>query len=535
VPIAIMVGIVGETARGTGFSPEVSLGNAIHPVALLQVLVPGLFGSLGAPVEKWWGGAFFSKGFPYFLSLYLGSIGLALAVTGAWSLGRRVRLALLGLMALALWYALGTHGGLAPWVASWPGLRSLRFPSKAFLLPYLGVALLAGLGAERLARREAWGAFTAAAGGFGALLLVLLAALRVGEGAGIVPWGYPGVRADVTREVAGATLLALGACGVGLLVRRGGLAPRSGAVVLGAAMVMDLARAASGMNPQVDPAFFRPLPGMAPLRLSGLGGGRVFSYGLDFSPAFLGFLGSRTPGKASWSFFLSRQVLAPYANMIDGVEVAGAKDLTSFVLHPPLIRPPEDYEPAAVGSILDRLRSLAVTRLLSLDPLDHPDLALRATVPSGLPGVAIHVYELSRPAPRFYVACLSGAGPGESHPTTSVDPLPPSQAACESGVARLTAASPNERRYQVEVRGAGVLIVRDSYARGWKATVDHREATVQQANGRHLAVQVPDGEHQVAMVYEPPGLRLGLVAFAASVLLVAMLSLPRARPGSSAR
>jgi hypothetical protein len=49
---------------------------------------------------------------------------------------------------------------------------------------------------------------------------------------------------------------------------------------------------------------------MADLRLSALGGGRVFSYGLDHSPAFLAFLhwGSR---KGVWSFFLSRQVLAP--------------------------------------------------------------------------------------------------------------------------------------------------------------------------------------------------------------------------------
>lgn len=519
VPIAVLSGILGETVRGAGFAPEVALGNAIHPVALLQVLVPGLFGSLSAPVEKWWGGAFFSKGFPYFISLYLGPISLALAVTGVPWLGRRSRFVLLVLMALALWYSLGAQGGLAPWITHVPGLRSLRFPSKAFLLPHLGVALLAGCGVERLGRREGWGTFAVAAGALSALLLGLLGTLVVGDGAGIVPWNYAGVRADVIREVVVAALLALGACGLGLLARRGLLPPRPACLVVTAALVLDLARAGAGINPQVNPAFFRPLPEMAELRLSGMGGARVFSYGLDYSPTFLKFLGSGIPGKGAWSFFLSRQILAPYANMIDGVEVAEAKDLTSFVLHPPQLGP-GDYDPAAVGSVLGRLRSSAVTRLLSLDALEHPDLALLAAVPAGPPGITIHVYELGRPWSRAYVACLPaqvGASPDPRDELGLEEP-------CESGTARLTAVSPNERRYAVDVRGAGVLIVRDSYARGWTAMLDRRAVPVRRANGRHLAVPVPDGRHEVALVYEPPGLRLGLAAFAASlVLLVGVL------------
>jgi hypothetical protein len=212
--------------------------------------------------------------------------------------------------------------------------------------------------------------------------------------------------------------------------------------------------------------------------------------------------------------------------MIDGVEVAGGKDLTAFAPHPPLFGS-EDYDPAAVGSILDRLRSLAVDRLLSLDVLDHPDLVLRAAVPAGPPGIAIHVYELSRPSPRFYVACGSG-------PMSSLDPAPPSQAPCEDGVARLSAAaSPNERRYQVDARGADTLILRDSYALGWRAKVDGRDVPVQRVSGRHQGVPVPEGTHQVVMVYEPPGLRLGLAAFGASLVLVAALSLRGASSGKS--
>ena len=54
--------------------------------------------------------------------------------------------------------------------------------------------------------------------------------------------------------------------------------------------VADLARAGAGLNRQ-ETSFFDPLPEIAALRLDDLDGGRVFSYGLDHSPAFREVLG----------------------------------------------------------------------------------------------------------------------------------------------------------------------------------------------------------------------------------------------------
>jgi Bacterial membrane protein YfhO len=508
VPIAVMLGILGETARGAGFAPDVALGNEVHPMVLLQVLVPGLFGSLADPVDKWWGGAFFTKGFPYFLSLYLGSLSLALAGVGAGRLPRRERRVLLALMALGLWYCLGTRGGLASWVASAPLLRSFRFPGKAFLLPYLGVALLAGLGVERLRARRGWLGFAGLCGALGALCVGILAWLVARQGAGFVPWTYPGVRRDVTWELVTAGGVALLACGIAALVRLGVLPPRRAAAAVALLLLADLARAGAGMNPQVAPAFFEPLPELAALRLGSLQGGRVFSYGLDYSPAFSHFLGSATPGKGLWSFFLSRQILAPYANILDGVEAAESKDLTSFVPRFARLRP-EQYDPAAVGGLLDRLRFAAVTRVLSLDPLEDPALVPLAVVPAGPPGLAIHAYELTGSLPRVYLACpTDGAGAG---------------AICPSGRVRPTLASACDETYVVDGDVAARLVVRDNYARGWQARVDGRPTPVTRANGRHRAVAVPAGRHEVRMHYEPPGLRGGMLAFAASVLLVSGL------------
>ena len=58
-------------------------------------------------------------------------------------------------------------------------------------------------------------------------------------------------------------------------------------------IVLDLARAHAGLNPQVDPSFFRLLPELQAEHLDDLDGGRVFTYPLDCSPSFLRYLADR--------------------------------------------------------------------------------------------------------------------------------------------------------------------------------------------------------------------------------------------------
>ena len=101
------------------------------------------------------------------------------------------------------------------------------------------------------------------------------------------------------------------------------------------------------------------------------GGGRVFSYGLDHSPAFRAFLARGGARLGLASFYLNRQILAPYNNVLDRVEAPEATDLTSFVPRPRELGP-ADYDPAAAGALLPWLRNASVSRVLSLDPLEHP-------------------------------------------------------------------------------------------------------------------------------------------------------------------
>src|SRR6185295_7296580 len=97
VPFFVTAGFLGETVRGAGFARDVALGNELHPWSLLQVVVPDLFGPLARPGIGWWGGAFFTRGFPYFVSLYVGAVPLALACCGGRGMARGERAVLLAL------------------------------------------------------------------------------------------------------------------------------------------------------------------------------------------------------------------------------------------------------------------------------------------------------------------------------------------------------------------------------------------------------------------------------------------------------
>jgi hypothetical protein len=553
LPMAIMVGLLPETVRGAGLAPDVVLANAVHPAVLLQALLPNLFGSPQAPAEAWWGGRFFSKGLPYFLSLYVGPLALALAALGAFALPRRTRIAVLGLGALGLWYALGQRGGLAPLVARLPLASAFRFPAKALLLPHFAVALAAGFGVDRLrVTSRSWVPFAAWVGAAAAVALAVASALKAATGS-LVAWTgvlepfWPNLLDVARRDAALVAGLALVAAAVALAVRRGVLQPGPATALVVALAVADLARAGSGLNRQVHPSFFELLPETAALPLVDREGGRVFSYALEDSPAFLGFLARGGPELTLGGLYLHRQLLGPYTNMLDGVPAPEATDLTAFTPRPRELQA-ADYDPRAVDHLLPWLRNAAVTRVLALDPLAHPDLVPLGTVSPGPPGLLIHLYGLEPSSPRTYVACHVIAEPDVERATArpyspGFDPRRdvafepgrgsvtdgPLAATCTKGRSWIRKQPADVVAVGVEADASGYLVVRDSYALGWRAWVDGVPAPVLRANGKHRAVPIPAGKHEVLMRYEAPGMRIG-VGLSVFAALTAAAAWARAGP-----
>ena len=529
VPVAIMLGVLPETQRGAGFSPDEAGGLALPPLALFQFLVPNLFGALARPIETWWGGVVFKGGTPYFLSIYLGALVFALAVTGGAQAPRRERFVLLAAAVVGAWFALGATGGLWNLLHNLPFATAFRTPSKSLFIVHMCAALLAGRGADRLAGGNGWGMFVVVsaigmlvAGGIAAasrLATDNIAGLLQLDGA-----AREELAAILPGDAARCALIGLLGVALAVAVLRFRMRPHLATMLLALVVAVDLARAGVGINRQSNPLVFRVLPGIAAERLEDLEGGRTFAVPIGFSRNFLSWLNTRpTDADLSMTYAL-RQQLEPYNNVMNRVETAGSQDRTRLS---PLLTSLgwTGYDLRDVTQYLPALRHAAVSRILSFDPIEHPELGLRRLVPVGLTGLTLHVYELRRPWPRVLVACraqwvptrldaarvphaatwdpqrdIAFEGPGATRAET-----------CRSGRARAVSLRPDEERYESESDGPGWLLVRSTHARGWRATVDGKPAVLLRADGRHRAVALPAGRHAVTLRYEPPGLWPGTI------------------------
>lgn len=512
------------TERGAGFATAVVLAHSIHPLSWLQALVAGFYFDPYDAANKYWGQNFFSRGFPYFLSLYLGPLTLglaagALAIRGASFVeplrGLRLRLAIL--VPLAAIAALGSYAGLAPLVEAVPALRAFRYPQKLYFTIHLGAALLAALGLEAVSRGARRPLLAAA--GLGAALSglpLLPAAWPAGVGwfargffpAGLDPQAVAealrfmlvdGAAGGVTALVAALAAIALRANGRVALVAR----------LLPALLCTDLLRAGAGLNATVTPAFFRLSPQVTALASTLRAGGlRIFTCDVPGSAAYRAFRRGHRGRHELATFVLLRESLTPNYNVDVRVPTALSLDLTMMVPGDRVTSPQEALcgDP---GALLPRLLAAGVGHLLALDPVTHPALAGVARVPlPGLPGLALGVYRVEPP------------------------PLPLVE--LEGGRLLAVEDRPGRLVARVEASGPARLVVRQAWARGWRAAVDGADAEVALHAGRHLAVAVAAGAREVRLDYAPPGLAgataAGLVAALAVGTLLSRRG-PRRAPG----
>lgn len=507
VPLALMAGQVAGSARGAGFPTAVVLGHSVHPMTLLQVVSAGLYGDPANLVERWWGQNFFPRGFPYLLSLYLGATLLALALVGAAGGGRRGRV-LAAVAAVACVVCLGRWAGLTPVVDHVPALHRVRFPVKAFFTVHAAAALLAALGLQRLAggARGAWRLLAAAAGAAGVLLALIPLAPRVLPAAARwfaggffppdMPWAARAERLGlVAADAATGGTFALCAAALAVAVMRGRLRADRATALLAGLVAGDLLRAGAGLNPVIDAAALRPSPEVEALAGAWRrDGGRVFTCDPDASAAYYAARGGRERHLA-WSTWTLVDTLSPNFNVGLAVRSAFGPDLTMLVPVEHVLSEGEGCD--QFDALADRLREAAVTSVISLDPLATPALA-----PSAGPRVErlwplrIHVYALAGARPRFEV-------PGGR--VLSVDERP------GHVVVTLEADAPTQ------------LIVRDSYARGWRAGVNGRPAAVAAHEGRHIAVPVPPGPGRVELSYRPPALGVAVPVAALALIATAWL------------
>jgi hypothetical protein len=546
-PALVLVGAqVGDSARSQGFITDVVLAHSIHPFTLLQTLVGGLYGNLANVAEEWWGQNFFPRGFPYFLSLYLGASALAVAAL-ATTVRHPLRTRLVLLVVAGLAIGLGRWAGLAPVVDALPALRAFRYPVKAFFTVHLSVALLVSLGLAHLLsgdRRLMWGRLAVGAGALGGLLALApllphLAPAAMGRfAAAFFPSGFdPGVKiallSRVLTDAAKGGGLALALAAVAGMARLGRLAPATATALVVALLGADLLRTGSGLNPMVTGEFFRPSPELAEA-LPSLRDGRVFSCAFDASRAYHDGRRARGAAHETWTFAVALETLTPAFNVPLRVPTAMSPDLTMLVPADRVLSPTE-AGCQDLDAILPRLRLAGVHAVFSLDPLTHPGLQQREVLRSNrIAPTNVHVYDLTEPLLHTRVASIvvpvesategarKAARPGFQQAGGTAVEGARAVTGARGRVERIR-RQPGQLEIVAEADSPTVVVVRDGWAAGWTARVNGRATVVRRADGRHLAVDLPGGRSEVVLRYRPPGLGPALAVSALALAALGVL------------
>jgi len=537
LPVALWVPFSTRTAALTG--AELSAWN-LHPLRLLEVVVPGLFRSdpadpLVGPFQAYCGSSL--TAIPWFLSVYVGATVIVLAVAAVRRSAGAAWVA--AAAALFAWASLGPSGGLDR-VLGWLPLTSrFRYSEKLFVWPALLLPMAAAFGVDavsrdaRRARAVAW-----AAGGGALVALVVAAACALGSEALAEAVARPGpglgpARALVSNAQAAMThvalvlaLLALGA----VAVARGRAGAR-GAGLLAAIAVLDAA--AAGPSAYVLGTSDRGAPPLAAALASEGASARTvtpFTMREDRWPEL-----SRVESTWRWGY---RTLMASW-----NVPMHLDNSLVYAGLH--------EARYARLVAALDMAKLVPALGTWGFGYVvvpGDPGNAARAGVPPPAHVVAtdpeLPAYLVEMPhRPRAYlesrVAVTDADGAfrfATSAPREgSVVEVPlPMALASPPGTARITVDVPGHTEVETRGDGPALLVLNDALVPGWTARLDGRPVPILATNWVARGVLVPGGVHQVEFRYRTPGLLAGWMLGAAGAVGLCAWGLLRRRRSATA-
>ena len=514
--------------------PDLFLEQALfwstHPLRLVTVLA-GPVGEHANPAFM--AATFFKSEFPSLLadSVYLGVPVTGLALLGAWSRRDLRVLVLLGSLALLL--ALGRYGGLYEiFYKVVPLWSAFRYPEKWMGVVSFATAMLAGAGLDALRTRQSplvpWLAATVLFTAAGSALRTEAASAWTAASFAMPTESVRGVVDSTGSAFLYSAAVALGVWLILTGARRGWLSEMLFLSFLSTLITLDLARGnlwAYHTGPADVASFTPPLAEALRAQERNVGPGHfrlistfehILVWPQDIMPT-LGFYGSASVER--------RQALDVEHNATFHLEsampyLAGYSTQLAEALNKRM-----EFAAAArlnVSYYIGRryhLKGPGLARLLVAE-LPPYDLALfRNPVP-----VKPRVYLSRRPErasspvdPAVLLArpdFLSG----------EVDVIEAPEAAlpgpATGGFAMIERYAPEEVRVRVATPQPAVLILLDSFDKGWKATLDNGVGLpIMRANALVRAVAVPAGSHVVTFRYETPLLRAGAVFSLAGVVL----------------
>jgi hypothetical protein len=542
------------SARGPGLQESMALGWSMHPMDLLNTIVPNFYGffyTLGSATS--WGETYHELREPYLVSFFTGSVTLLLAALALLSFRKKLRSVLFIFSALTLILALGKYGLLYGLLFHHLPLFNLgRYPSKYFLITTLFISMLAALGLEtaieNVASQERRGRRRILAAGLTAGCVIL--------GFGLVwTWNARGLQAlirDATpSSVAAAKDFRLIASGLAH-----SLASTGAFLILGALIflqwpklkhygkliefavlvmvVIELAAPNLGLVPYISDADLEYVPDQTRL-LVPASPNQLFR---TVTPNYLAPLPEHITLKAP-NRSVAWQVLY---NKRSGLSFDGIKHGVQYALFDPV----DHLNSLGSDTLMQRSRNLSQPDKLLL--LANLNTSVVPTVgilqePGVTPVAALdtksdldfRLYRINSVLPRAYFA--SKVIPAASR-QEALDRLLESRALLSDsvilespqevleGTASTGSAVVSINRYEservdceVETDSPGYVVLLDSWYPGWKARVDGREVEVLRANYAFRAVAVSPGAHRLEFFFAPTSFYVGTVINFATLLI----------------
>jgi Bacterial membrane protein YfhO len=523
---------------------------SVHPLSLLDIVVPGLWSSL--PLKAALRADLFESREPFMASLYLGAGALALVLAGVGLSAHPWRRTLVVLGGLSLVLALGRHAPVYA-AATWalPPLRILRYPVKLTLLVAFAWALLAGMGWEVWRRptlpSRAWWIWVSAP------LAVLAAVVSAGAldlwlepGAWAarlldLPVGLPAGQVMASTLLRALVVLGLALSGAFLAWRRGFSSPPWLAVTVGTLALADLAT----YHRHPVPLAPRSLVTYRPEVLDLLDPDQPRVYVYDYSVAgkaqqYLGREDAYTLARQPEGWDLDpaaalalQMYLAPESAGRWGLR--GSYEIDYRGLYPSSLELLTLLLRKVEGTPLHHrfLRMANVTDVVSLHTTSLSDLLLRGER-TGLFPEPIRVFRVPGALPRAYAvgkARVAGRLPELAEALMAPDFDPSHEVVLTGGEpweakppfvgsARIVEATSDRVQVEATLGERGYVILVDGFDPGWQAEVDGRATKVLCANGAFRAVPVEAGRHVITQTYRPPSVRWGLLLSAGAALVV---------------
>jgi hypothetical protein len=515
---------LASTTRSHGVPLEQAASWAFAPVRWIELLVPLPFG-ISFPDNGYWGALFLdaSHRLPWAPSLYVGPLFVVLAAATPWRGSPRWVRALLIAAAASLVLSAGQALPFFAWWHRWvPLANRFRYPEKFALVTTLTVTLLGGWAIDELQRRPApWRSWLL----FGVGGALGLAAVVVGfHPAGLEEAVARGLALGQSVSTSASALTALvealahaavAAAAFGLLLRFAVKSPESAERLLLAMVLIDGIWAGQAALSFGDGRFLAEPPEVAETIRAALLPGSAGRFWRDQSCVFPGGGdGTLLERVRQWEWRTGKENFLEASQLPDIIGYGAAESQDKLdVFH-------------AVG----RQDPLRAVRLFG------GAVRLRC-LRNGEP----EVVPLADPLPRaFVVPALEESPVGllERLADPSFDfsrlalveePLGPVSPGAGPGEAKVVEDQPEAVRVNA-TSGGGMLVLADSFAPGWDATVDGLPAPIFRVDGLWRGVQLSPGAHDVWFRYRTPGLLRGAAVSLVALLAACLLFFwPRAR------